>query len=86
MKNLEQENIEKRKNTPLTASEALGFFFIPISFAKLKRWSNTDFNKAEMERFKKFGFDRKIKEAKDIRKFGLIFYTSIPIILAYLLK
>ena len=61
---LEKENIEKRKNAPLTNSEALSFFFIPIGFAKLNRWKNTDYNDSEIERFKKFGFERKIKRLK----------------------
>ena len=84
--NIEQENAEKRKNAPLSNSEALSFFFIPIGFAKLNRWRNTDFNESEIERFKKFGFERKIKQASEMRIFGMIFYISIAIILAYLLR
>ena len=83
---IEQENAEKRKNAPLSNSEALSFFFIPIGFAKLNRWKNTDFNESEIERFKKFGFERKIKQASEMRIFGMIFYISIAIILAYLLR
>ncbi|MBD3892175.1 hypothetical protein [Olleya marilimosa] len=83
---LEKENTEKRKNAPLTNTEALSFFFIPIGFAKLNRWKNTDFNESEIERFKKFGFERKIKQASEMRIFGMIFYISIAIILAYILK
>jgi hypothetical protein len=84
--NKEQENAEKRKNEPLSNSEALSFFFIPIGFAKINRWENTDFNQSEIERFKKFGFERKIKQASEMRIFGMIFYISIAIILAYLLR
>ena len=84
--NIEQENAEKRKNAPLSNSEVLSFFFIPIGFAKLNRWKNTDFNESEIERFKKFGFERKIKQASEMRIFGMIFYISIAIILAYLLR
>ncbi|MFD1064393.1 hypothetical protein ACFQ1Q_14160 [Winogradskyella litorisediminis] len=85
-KNQEQENAEKRKNIPLSNAEALSFFFIPIGFAKINRWKNTDFNESEIERFKKFGFERKIKQASEMRIFGMIFYISIAIILAYLIK
>jgi len=81
-----QENDEKRKNAPLSNSEALSFFFIPIGFAKINRWKNTDFNESEIERFKKFGFERKIKQASEMRIFGMIFYISVAIILAYLLN
>jgi hypothetical protein len=84
--NLEKENTEKRKNAPLSNSEALSFFFIPIGFAKINRWKNTDFNESEIDRFKKFGFERKIKQASEMRIFGMIFYISIAIILAYILK
>ena len=84
--NQEEENDEKRKNAPLSNSEALSFFFIPIGFAKINRWKNTDFNESEIERFKKFGFERKIKQASEMRIFGMIFYISVAIILAYLLN
>ena len=84
--NQEQENAEKRKNAPLSNSEAFSFFFIPIGFAKINRWKNTDFNESEIERFKKFGFERKIKQASEMRIFGMIFYISVAIILAYLLN
>ncbi len=84
--NLEQKNAEKRKNAPLSNSEALSFFFIPIGFAKLNRWKDTDFNKSEIERFKEFGFERKIKQASEMRISGMIFYISIAIILVYILK
>lgn len=84
--NLEQENSKKRKSAPLSNTEAAIFFFNPIGFVKFKRWKNTDFNESEMERFKKYGFERKIKQASEMRVFGIIFYISIIIILAYLLE
>lgn len=84
--NQKQENAENRKNASLTNSEAASFFFIPFGFAKIDRRKNTDYNKSELERFKKFGFERKIKQASEMRKFGIIFYISIATILAYLLK
>ena len=84
--NQEQENAENRKNAPLTYSEAAIFFFIPFGFAKIDCLKNTDYNESELERFKKFGFVRKIKQASEMRKLGIIFYISITIILAYLLN
>ena len=83
---LEQENAENRKNAPLSNSEALSFFFIPVGFAKLNRWKNSDFNESEIKRFKKFGFERKIKQASELSIFGMIFYIFIAITLAYILK
>ncbi|KAA5821203.1 hypothetical protein FPF71_16835 [Algibacter amylolyticus] len=83
--NLEEDNIEKRKHAPLSNSEAASFFFIPIGFAKISKWENTDFNVSEMARFKKFGFERKIKQASEMRLYGMIFYISITILLTYFL-
>jgi hypothetical protein len=83
---LEQKNAEKRKKAPLSNSEALMFFFIPFGFAKLKSWENTDFNASEIERFKKYGFERKIKQASEMRILGMIFYILIAIILALILN
>ncbi len=84
--NLEQENADKRKNASLTNSEAASFFFIPVGFGKINGHENTDFNKSEIERFKKFGFERKVKQAYEMRVCGMIFYVSIVILLAYLLN
>lgn len=84
--NQEQENTDNRKKAPLSNSEAASFFFIPFGFAKIDKSKNTDFNESELERFKKYGFERKVKQASEMRKFGIIFYISIAIILAYLLK
>ena len=83
--NLEERNAEKRKNAPLTNSEAASFFFIPPIYGLAKSLYHPDFNDNEMERFRKFGFERKIKEAQKMRFLGLIFYISLIIILAYLL-
>jgi len=83
---LEQKNAKKRKSQPLTNSEALSFFFIPIGFAKWRNWENTDFNASEMDRFRKFGFERKIKQAHEMRIYGAIFYISIAIIITYLFR
>jgi hypothetical protein len=84
--NPEQENAQKRKNVPLSNSEAASFFFIPFGFAKIYIIKNTDFNNSELERFKRHGFERKIKQASEMRIFGIIFYLSLAIILAFLLN
>ena len=84
--NLEEKNIEKRKNVPLTNSEWLTFFFLP--FRKHGSWDfeNTDkFNEIEEERFEKFGFERKLKESVLARKYGFISYLMITIIIIYLI-
>ncbi len=84
--NLEKENTEKRKNQPLSNLEALSFFLFPIGFAKLDKRKSSDFNESELERYKNYGFELKIKQASQMKKYGFIFYVSIGIILAYLLS
>lgn len=87
MKLTEQEkNIESRKTIPLKASESLTFFFIPFSFFGLDKFRKNDFNESEMERFKKYGFDLKIKQANELTIYGRVFYIALTIIIIYLLK
>lgn len=82
---LEQKNTEKRKDAPLSNSEAAWFFFIPSGFAKWNRWHNSDHNESEMERFKKHGFDKKIKQANEMRIYGVLFYFALAIVIAGLI-
>jgi hypothetical protein len=78
--NLEKKNKEKRKVTPLTKSERLIFFFYP--FSRDSGFLNThEFNKKEDERFEKFGFELKIKQASEVRQRGIIFYAVIVFII-----
>ena len=79
---LEQENTEKRKNAPLSNTEAAWFFFFPNGLAKWNRWQNSDHNESEMERFKEYGFDRKIKQANEMRIFGFLFYFALVLVFA----
>ena len=82
----EEQNKEKRKITPLTNSESLIFFFIPFSFFGLNSFKNNDYNESELERFRKHGFDLKVKQAKELILFGRVFYIASTIIIIYLLK
>jgi hypothetical protein len=80
--NLEEQNTQKRKSEPLTNSEWLTFFFLP--FRKRGSWGfdNTDkFNEIEEERFEKFGFERKLKESSLARKYGIVCYLMVTIII-----
>ncbi|WP_075340494.1 hypothetical protein [Tenacibaculum agarivorans] len=81
----EEKNRLKRKNAPLTYEEWLGFFFVP------QQKSNTlfpsdDFNDTEIERFKKFGFDKKLKQAYRAQFLGTIFYILVILISIILIK
>lgn len=78
--NLEEKNRIKRKNTPLPFIEKLPFFFFPEGF-KSRLFSIKDINDAELERFKKYGFERKFKDALSTKKYGTIFYFALFLIL-----
>jgi hypothetical protein len=76
----EQENKEKRKNTPLTKEEYLTFFFFPHNSYTEER------DGTEIRRFKKYGFKTKLAQAKQARILGHIFYCILMITIIYLAK
>ncbi|WP_299128442.1 hypothetical protein [uncultured Winogradskyella sp.] len=82
----EDLNNQKRKTIPLKASESLSFFFLPFAFFGTINKKNNDFNKSEIERFKRYGFDLKLKQARELTIFGRIFYMSLIFIIIYLIK
>ncbi|MGY6649618.1 hypothetical protein [Wenyingzhuangia sp. IMCC45574] len=58
----EKQPKEEHKNKPLTNQEWLTFFILP--FFTPKHWYRDDhFSISEMERFKKYGYQRKIQQA-----------------------
>src|SRR5690606_41492222 len=58
----------ERKDKPLTNEERLTFFLLP--FFTTKRMGRDDhFSESEMERYEKYGFDKKRKEAQRFRTF-----------------
>lgn len=78
--NLEEKNRIKRKNTPLSFIEILSFFFFPKGF-KSRLFPIKDINDVELERFKKYGFEKKFKDALSARKYGTVFYFALILIL-----
>ena len=76
--NLELENKEKRKETPLTKGEWLAFFFVPVN--PNWRLNPKSANQIEFERFKKYGFEKKVKQAEKARISGILFYLLIVLI------
>ncbi len=85
----EVKNKEKRKNTPLTKEEYLTFFFFPYSekYTETNQISYTkNFNESENKRFMKHGFDTKIKQAKNARTLGIIFYAILLFIVIMLIQ
>lgn len=73
--NLEEENKEKRKQTPLTVEEWLTFFFFP--FESKKGLDTNTFNKVEEQRFQDYGFDEKAKQSSEARIYGYAFYALL---------
>ncbi|TCI84703.1 hypothetical protein [Tenacibaculum sp. M341] len=67
---------QKRKETPLTNEEWFSFFFLPF-FTPYHQWRDDHFTESEMERFKKHGFDKKLKQAEKAKILGIIFWLSI---------
>jgi len=82
----ELKNKEKRKTTPLTTEEYLTFFFFPyINTGSLGSFTKS-YNQSEDERFIKYEFDVKLKQAKKARGLGLLFYAIVMFLLLTLVK
>ncbi|SDS01567.1 hypothetical protein SAMN05216503_1702 [Polaribacter sp. KT25b] len=76
----EEKNKTNRKLTPLTFKEKISFFLFPFGYGS-DLFPIKDINDSELERFKKYGFDKKIEDAIVAKKLGIIFYLLIPLIL-----
>ncbi|MCK0137369.1 hypothetical protein [Arenibacter sp. S6351L] len=85
LKNTESEYIkyqefkEKRKDEPLTREEWISFFFLPF-FTPRPKWRNDHFSQSEYQRFEKYGFDKKAKQASEVKILGFLFWFVIIII------
>ncbi len=63
----------ERKDKPLTNEEWLSFFILPF-FTTKPRWREDHFTESEMERFEKYGFEKKYRQAEKIRAYGYLFW------------
>lgn len=63
----------ERKDKPLTNEEWFSFFILPF-FTTKPRWRVDHFTESEIERFKKYGFEKKYQQAKKIRVYGYLFW------------
>lgn len=71
---------EKRKKESLSLEEWFSFFFMPFNMSS-RLFTSKDFNDTEIDRYNQHGFKKKIKESKQARIFGLIFYfVLIPLV------
>lgn len=75
---------EERKKAPLTNREFLIFFFFPFN-NEPALFNTNALNDEEDERFTKYGFDTKLKQARSARKFGRAFYVFTTILLVIFL-
>jgi hypothetical protein len=63
----------ERKDKPLTNEEWWSFFILPFLTTK-PRWREDHFTESEMERFEKYGFEKKYRQAEKIRTYGYLFW------------
>ena len=74
-----KKNQKARKNEPLTHEEWWSFFLLPF-FTPRPLYRDDHFTIAEMNRFEKYGFDKKLKEAQMVKTLGLLFWYLVFII------
>lgn len=67
---------EERKNQSLTHEEWLSFFLLPF-FTPKSKWREDHFSESEMERFNKYGFEKKAREAQKVKTLGVLFWFVI---------
>lgn len=78
--NLEERNKRNRKIESLSLTEKLRFFLFPFGFGS-ELFPIKDYNDSELERFIKYGFEKKYNDAIKSKKIGILFYFIVPIIL-----
>jgi hypothetical protein len=74
----ELKNIEKRKIEPLTTKEWFIFFIFPVN--PNWRLNSKSANQIEYERYKKFGFEKKMEQVETARIAGVLLYFLIILI------
>ena len=53
------------------------FFFIPFDYKYNPMTNQFNFNKTELERCRKFGFEKKLEQSIEVRKYGIVFTKEI---------
>jgi deoxyribodipyrimidine photolyase-like uncharacterized protein len=64
---------------PLSREEWFSFFLLPFITPK-PHWRSDHYSQSETDRFKKYGFDKKLKEAEKVQIFGTLFWLFMIII------
>lgn len=80
-----RSNKEKRKNASLTTSEWLTFFFLPF-FSPKSSGEIDDFSESELERFRKYEFENKYRQAIKLKLYGYLFWTGVIFTVIILLR
>lgn len=70
---------EKRKDEPLTRDEWISLFFLPF-ITPNPSWRKDHFSESEFQRFEKYGFDKKAKQASEVKILGFLFWFVIIIL------
>lgn len=70
---------QNRKDESLTREEWLSFFILPFLTPKPK-WRNDHFTDSEYQRFEKYGFDKKAKQASEVQILGILFWFVLFIV------
>lgn len=66
---------ENRKSEPLTDEEWLTFFIFPFfTPTPRSRLEKDHYSESEMERFKKYGFEKKAEQAEKVKIYGTFFW------------
>jgi len=83
----EEINRNKRRATSLTTEEWLGFFFVPLNISEgiIDVFPTNDFNATEENRFRKFNFDKKLKQSYLAKVLGVFFYFVLIFIFVIIL-
>jgi hypothetical protein len=76
--NKEELNKEKRKTIPLTKEEWFNFFIFPVN--PNSRLNSKSANQIEYDRYKKFGFEKKMEQAETAQIAGVLFYFFLILI------
>ncbi len=71
---------EKRKDEPLTREEWMTLFFMPL--VPKPRWRKDHFSESEYQRFDKYGFDKKAKQASEAQMLGYLFWFVVILFVA----
>lgn len=75
----------QRKSEPLTREEWLTFFILPF-FTPKPMGRDDDFSGSELDRFEKYGFEAKYRQAQKVKRYGALFWFVVIVCLILMLS